>query len=154
MLPDNLIFEKTDFGRAEMSRRGHDLSHGSRRVLILVDGVRRVTDIKAALGPTVDAVATLEVLQAQQYIAVHAAPDANGVPSGHDLEKFTRVQAYLTDFVNGLFGSDGQELVQEISRCTTVPQLRAYGDVCVDTVASFAGKKKADEFAKQLRAML
>lgn len=154
MLPDDLTFEKTEFGRAELSHRGQGLSHGSRRVLILVDGVRRVADIKAALGPTVDAVATLEVLQAQRYIAAHAAPNASAAPSGQDLEKFTRVQKYLTDFVNGLFGSDGQELVQEISRCTTVPQLRAYGDVCVDTVANFAGKKKADEFAKQLRAML
>ncbi|WP_378940770.1 hypothetical protein [Mesorhizobium sp. ANAO-SY3R2] len=153
MLPDDLILEKTDFGRAELSHQGQGLSHGSRRVLILVDGVRRVADIKAALGQTADAVATLEVLLAQRYIAAHAAPDTSAATSGHDTEKFTRVKTYLTDFVNGLFGSDGQELVQEISRCTTVPQLRAYGDVCVDTVASFAGKKKADEFAKQLKAM-
>lgn len=154
MQPSDVVFEKTDAGRAEVTQRKLGLSPGARQILILVDGTRTVAAIKSALPQTGDADVALLDLKARGCIAVRMAPAATAETAEQLKEKLDGVKAYLVDFVNNLVGSDGKELVDEIGRCSTMAQLRAYGDVCAEMVGNFAGKKKADEFLRQLRSYL
>lgn len=74
------IFVKTLFGRAELAVRSHGLSLLERRVLILADGTRSVTQLQAMMATPLDAM--LEQLQAL-HLLVPEGGEQNNSLSGH-----------------------------------------------------------------------
>jgi hypothetical protein len=179
---DLAIFTKTDTGRLEVQSRGLNLDLMTRRLLILVDGKRRVAEI-GPLVPGQDVVAMLrrlfelrciELLDAGQAKAAAApapaaAPDAAGNSGGADAflaslpdpsartpQDVEKARNVMTNTVNTVFQPNTRlTLLKAIQACQTPQDARGVYAHWRETIESSSiGKKRLPEFQKMLAKVL
>lgn len=133
-----VICLKTDKGRAEIAARSDALSPLQRRVLILVDGKKSVSDLSAfvRVGELEGALAHLlalgmvassnEVSIQQDPVAPgFAAADATQAPRpATSLAHFKDVREQASVFVRTSLGTSGEPIWQAIDRSSSPEELR------------------------------
>jgi hypothetical protein len=151
--PDlRLVYAKTTDGTAEIPGRQHDLSNVERRILILIDGQRRLADLPpfarpGDLGPIIDK------LQAHGLIRLAGIVEGPLIsPLLPDPEQ-TRLQlARVRDMLGGAFerelGNDGRVLEARLQDSISVEVARRVVREGIDTVARLRGKAVADRLAE------
>ena len=143
-----LIFVRTEKGEAELTSRAHGLVHGSRFVLILVDGksaVSRILDKGAGLP---DISGTLEELARSGFIRtteeVHRA--------GAQLQDPKREMILLAE---KLLGKQGARVVKKIQETNDNPHDLAHtAEQCKKLIKLLIDDKKADEFVRRSNELL
>lgn len=132
------IFLKTDTGRTEITRRAANLNPVQRRLLIVIDGKKTVTEL-AALARIGELPAALERLHQLGLIEAPGVPVpmqepvapgfSPAVPSeapraATSPEHFIVVRQDASDYLLARLGASGQPICDAIDRCNSPEELR------------------------------
>ena len=132
------IFLKTDKGRAQVSERSGQLSPVQRRLLIVIDGKKTVTELGALvrsdeLLPALDHLLGLGLTEAPGAPEPMVAPVASGFAASRpgdlpraatSVEHFTGIRQQASDFVRERLGKPGEPICAAIDRCSSPEELR------------------------------
>jgi len=154
--PDpRLVFAKTPLGSDEMTQRALGLSNAARRVLILVDGKRRLLDITPFVRPG-EIEGIVEELQALGLIALAGIADA--LTDEELRERERRQRDALRALQRALAGAFARELGQEglvldarVRDCVDMDVARRLLRDAVETVARRRGEKAAERLLRTIR---
>ncbi|HUN91455.1 MAG TPA: hypothetical protein VMU33_05335 [Burkholderiaceae bacterium] len=173
-IDERVVFAKTAEGIAEVRARAFGLSLSARRVLIMVDGTRSVSELSPLLRPgEIDAV--LMQLESMRLV-FRVDPDAQGVEDGP--EEQAGAPARLNDGaapgsepvaeeshmatvdgakrravreLNERLGPDAETMAIRIEQCRGVDELRDRLREAERLVAGFLGESAAQEFVRAMR---
>lgn len=155
--PDpRLVFAKTPLGSDEMTQRALGLSNAARRVLILVDGRRRLLDITPFVRPgEIDGI--VEELQALGLIVLAGIADA--LTDEELREREARQRETLRALQRALEGAFARELGKEglvldarVRDCVDLDVLRRLLRGAVETVERKRGQRCAERLLRTIRA--
>ena len=159
---------KTDKGRAEVAARSDALSPLQRRVLILVDGKKTLTDLGSfvRVGELDDALAhllALGMVAATDAVSTEQAPVAPGYAAAEPTEAprpatspahFLAVRGQASAFVRESLGSPGEPICNAIDRCNSPEELRKM----LRGIEIFVGQRLSAEttqaFARRFGALM
>ncbi|MBN8506343.1 MAG: hypothetical protein J0L58_17905 [Burkholderiales bacterium] len=148
----NALYRKTPAGQAEVASKAHALPPRARSLLIMIDGKRSLTDLRAMLGPAVDeAIALLEregLVEALREAptpsaAPPVAPPAPAAPAAPDLAQIRRESARA---VTDALGPMGDGVALRIEKAKDFDQLRAALRLAADSIENIGQRRRAEEF--------
>jgi len=150
-----LVFAKTAAGVDEIAHRRHGLSSAARRILILIDGHRRLSDLPpftrpGELGPVVHQLASLGLI-ALAGIADDPSPDELRERQRREREALTRLQMALRGEFERELGGDGLVLEARMRDCVSLDVLRMLLREAVDHVGRLRGREAADRLLAVIR---
>lgn len=158
------IFAKTHKGHEEMEHRSGGLHPRLRRLLILIDGVRRSAELSSMLSDSrfEDTLAQLrdegyiELRSPQAHPVVDLAPadttSTRPAASG-DLELARNFMTNTLKAYNGPYNKLG--LIQRIHGCGNLDELRSlFSDWLSSINETHAGRKRAQELTERLQAVM
>lgn len=176
---DNVVYAKSSKGVAEVAERKGGLSLSARRILIMVDGKRSVSDLAPLLRPgEIEGVVAL--LEAQGYIerppdpgAPHFAPPSpapagaalrpagpptldvptggHEIPEERNLVTIDEAKRRAVRELHDRLGPDADLIATRIERCKTSEELRDRLREAERLVAGFLGETAAQDFVRALR---
>ena len=165
----DLIFDKTDKGREEISTRKHHLAPRLRSLLVLVDGKHRTEDLLrkvAGLGLNEQALAELrenafiEAVDTAPVAAATAPTEpveaaAQPVRGGDSLaeegeSQFQTLYNFFSETIRSTLGLRGYALQLKVERCSSIDDFRALRQSYLDAVL----KAKGNEMMLSLRDRL
>lgn len=160
---DTRVFEKSRSGQTEMAERRGALTLSMRRVLIMVDGKRTVTDL-APLVRTGEIDGIIESLAAQGYIrlaeAQPTAPNtsswqsttgyAGGATDSSHTMSLDEARRRAVREIRELLGPDADALALRIEHATP-DELRAFLREAERLIAAARGERAAQAFLQALR---
>lgn len=157
--PDNrLVYAKTPAGTAEITERRHGLSQPARRILILIDGQRRLGDLLAfsRAGELVELIGQLEALGlvALAGIADTFTQDELRERAQQEEAAIARVKQELEGAFEQELGDAGQVLDARVADSVNLDVIRAILRDAIDTVQSRKGERAARALAERLRPLL
>lgn len=132
------IFSKTEAGRLEVAQRSDALNAMQRRLLIVMDGHKTLSDLSALVRPG-ELDSALSVLSTQGLVEVLGAPlpltpaVAPGFTPAHPDQAprpathrpaFIVVRQQAADFVRERLGQQGEPICDAIDRCDSPVELR------------------------------
>jgi hypothetical protein len=147
-LDHRLVFAKTPAGAAEIAERSSGLPGAARRILILIDGRRRLGDLPAFVRPNeLDPI--IEDLAARGFIvlagiAEDAAEEELRERQRRQHESLVRLQGALAGVFERELGAPGLILDARLRDCVSLDVLRTLLREAVDTVQSRRGRAAAD----------
>jgi hypothetical protein len=160
------IFQKTDKGREEISKRTHRVEAKRRTLLILVDGQSDAASLAEKVAHMGDAMAMLGSLWSEGFIepvgeapaaAPEAAPAATSVPGASAVPGTGAVPGTLEQLkraactqIERLMGPDGDALALKLEKTATREEFFAEARKARDALKAFLGPKKAEIFAKAI----
>ncbi len=149
-----LVFAKTPEGSAELTGRSHGLSTVERRILILIDGQRRLADLPpfarpGEIGPIIDK------LQSHGLIRLAGIAD-DPIPSPDDQADRVRAQlAQVRGQLAGSFerelGADGRILEARLRDSISLEVARRVVRDAIEAIAERRGRDAADRLASVSR---
>ena len=157
--PDSrLVYAKTPAGTAEITERRHGLSQPARRILILVDGQRRLGDLFAfsRAGELVELIGQLEALGlvALAGIADTLTQDELRERAQQEQAAIAQVKQELDGAFEKELGEAGQVLDARIADSVNLDVIRTILRDAIDTVHSRKGERAAQALAERLRPLL
>ncbi len=156
-LDPRLVFAKTESGAAEVAARAHKLSISERRILILLDGRRRLADLPpfarpGELAPIVDRLESCGLI-ALAGIAEDVAPREDDLRR----QKERAVQARLLTALDGAFerevGAAGLILEARLRDCVNLEVFRRVLREAIDTVERMRGREAAERLLVLVRPL-
>ncbi len=160
------VFQKTDKGREEISKRTHRVEAKRRTLLILVDGQSDAANLAEKVAHMGDAMAMLETLWSEGFIeplgeapaaAPEAAPATTSLPGASTAPGASAVPVTLDQLkraactqIERLMGPDGDALALKIEKTATREEFLAEARKARDALKAFLGAKKAETFAKAI----
>jgi len=165
-LPPDLLFRKTDLALDELGSRSRRLNARQRQILILLDGHRRLAQLRRML-PDADLADQLDTLEASGFIerAVRARDGPIDIPAivpetmpspmpsshvaegrGDDPEPLPRVRQRLVRALLDIAGPNGDVLATRIERCSTIDELRSLVAPAASIVEAVAGLPASEQF--------
>ena len=170
---DDDIFDKTDSGRDELRTRAAGLNQRTRSILIMVDGVRSVGDLRTAiarLSAPEDSLATLLNLGliVRAPGASARAPDARDEPKAadadagedvvahrpHDPERFRVAKKFMNDTVVDALGIRAFMFTLKLEKCATLSDLAALAPEYSRLLVKAKGGEVAGALRTRLRSLL
>ena len=153
-----LVYAKTDAGSAEISERTLGLSHLMRRILIVIDGQRRLGDLPNFARPG-DLGNIIEELQTRGLIQLSGIADD---PPGNEriarAEEDLRVLGELKVVLRGAFeaelGAVGQVLDARLADCVSLDVLKRVLREGIDSIARRRGEAAARRLISLVRPLL
>lgn len=150
-----LVFGKTPAGVDEITRREHGLSSAARRILILIDGHRRLSDLPpftrpGDLEPLVDQLASLGLI-ALAGIADDPSPEEVQQRQRREREALMHLQQRLRGEFERELGGDGLVLEARLRDCVSLDLLRVLLREAVDQVARQRGREAAERMLAVIR---
>lgn len=163
----SVVFAKTVKGQEEMEKRSAGLSPRVRRVLIFIDGVRSVDDLRAMVAAD-DLTHTLGMLEEDGFIELKSAPvaagkakPAEGLPgitsfrTLHEWdapENLAKARNFMTNTLNVFVGSLGaSSLIDRLQKAAGHPELRALFDEWYHAiVVTRDGRREAESLRSRL----
>lgn len=150
-----LVFAKTAAGTEEITYRQHGLSSAARRILILIDGHRRLSDLPpftrpGELEPLVDQLASLGLI-ALAGIADDPSPDEVRERQRREREALVHLQQGLRGEFERELGADGLVLEARMRDCVSLDLLRLLLREAVDQVARHRGRDAAERMLGVIR---
>ena len=157
MLDESLVFQKTEAGAAEMATPALGLPPKLRRALIVVDGMRSVSDLAPMFRPG-EVEPILMDLQARGLVTltggvVAVAADRAGAgeaPGAITADVFEEVRRQAMREVSHRLGPNGDTLALKIERCRTPEELRVALREAEKILASFLGAEYGRTFAQKI----
>lgn len=157
MLDENLVFQKTAAGAAEVAASALGLPARLRRALILVDGAKPVSEL-APLFRAGEVDAILLDLQAKGLVALAGGalaqpapePAAGEHPAAVTPEQFEEVRRRAMREISDRLGPNGDTLALKIERCATPEELRVALREAETILASFLGAEYGRSFARKI----
>ena len=157
MLDESLVFQKTEAGAAEMATPALGLPPKLRRALIVVDGMKSVSDLAPMFRPG-EVEPILMDLQARGLVTltggvVAEAADRTGAgesPGAITADVFEEVRRQAMREVSHRLGPNGDTLALKIERCRTPEELRAALREAEKILASFLGAEYGRTFAQKI----
>lgn len=166
-----VIFAKTSKGQDEIDKRTAGLSPRIRRVLILIDGVRNIDDIRNMVAAD-DLTHTLGMLEEDGFIEMKTAPaksngsaapaKANGGLPGvtefrtlHEWdapENLAKARNFMTNTLNVFVGTLGaSSLLDRLQKANNLPELRSMFDEWYHAiVVTRDGRREAEALRSRL----
>lgn len=150
-----LVFAKTPRGSDAIARRDDGLSAAARRILILIDGRRRLMDLAPFARPG-DLEPIVEDLQARELIVlagIAEAPDEReiGERRRREREAIASMQRVLAGAFAHELGADGLVLDARLRDCVSLEVMRRLLREAVDTVARHRGEQAAQRLLARIR---
>jgi hypothetical protein len=153
------LFEKTEKGREEIATRNHKLPPKLRALLFLVDGRRRVRDLRGASAGTESLIAelvsggyivplTAPAPTAPRIRLVRSNPSPQPAATGLDLARSVAVR-----LLQEAIGRDA-DFAPRLARCLTSEDLLAHAERYAIVIGSVRNKNLGDAFLAQVRAAL
>jgi hypothetical protein len=157
MLDESLVFQKTEAGAAEMATPALGLPPKLRRALIVVDGMKSVSDLAPMFRPG-EVEPILMDLQARGLVTltggvVAEAADRTGAgeaPGVITADVFEEVRRQAMREVSHRLGPNGDALALKIERCRTPEDLRVALREAEKILASFLGAEYGRTFAQKI----
>jgi hypothetical protein len=153
-----LVFAKTDPGTLEVTERALGLSQTARRVLILIDGQRRLSDLSGMARPG-ELVRVIEELQGKGLIRL------TGIAEGPNVEDIRArdqhlavVVAELKKALDGKFyvelGNTGHIFDERVKDCVNLDVMRRVLREGIDAVSFKNGDRAAQNLVSIVRPIL
>jgi len=147
------VFSKTPRGSAELEQRSLGLTFMCRRLLIMVDGKRTLGELIHDLGGSMDVLAMLEKLVANDLVAAPAGAVMRRPEGPHAIELGPK--ARLCELADSLLGSAAAKISAKITACGDgAEELNACVDACVRLIRLTIDETKAAEFKRQASTIL
>lgn len=156
-LDPRLVFAKTPQGSGAIAQRRDGLSAAARRVLILIDGRRRLMDLAPFVRPG-DLEPIVEDLIARELIVLAGIADA---PDQRELdERLRRERETIAQMKRALAGAferelaaDGLVLDARLRDCVSLEVMRRLLREAVDAIARHRGEDAAARLLARIRAV-
>jgi len=155
--PDpRLVFAKTPLGRDEVVQRDLGLSSSARRILILVDGRRRLLDLAPfARQGEIDAI--VDELQARGLIALSGIADTITEDeleerSRRQRETLEALQAALAGAFVRELGAQGLVFDARVRDCVSLDVMRRLLREALDAVARERGERAIEPLLRTIRS--
>ncbi len=164
----NVVFAKTEHGRAELTNRSGKLTPRERRVLILVDGRNTVDDIRDLVNAD-DLTHTLGMLEEAGLIELHGKRQPDGgvaqanealpsitafspLPAVHDEKRFDMARHFMINTIKTFCGRDDHFSLQyDIFNAGNHEKLRTYFDPWYNAIVkTIQGRRRAEELRAEL----
>ena len=159
----NPTYFKTRKGQEEIEGRSGGLTPRARRLLIMIDGKRDQSEVRALIAdPNLDE--TLVMLEREGYVApVNEAPapqpviaDASAAPAAFDPKQFDMARNFMMNTItkfNGPYNKLG--LIKKVHESSRPEDLRGLFDEWLRAICETRmGKRRAEELKVRLRAVL
>lgn len=157
------LLRKTPAGQAEVTAKAHALPPRARSLLIMIDGKRGMSDLRAMLGPQVDEAA--ELLQREGLVEVvdkavtAPAPldpqppgdddDAPAPPVPPDPVDWQEQRAEAARAVTQVLGPMGDDTALRLERCKTEADLQAALRRAADLLDIAASREQSASFRRR-----
>jgi hypothetical protein len=153
-----LVFAKTDPGTLEVTERKLGLSQTARRVLILMDGQRRLSDLAGMARPG-ELVLVIEELQSKGLVRL------SGIAEGPNIEDIRArdqqlmvVVSELKKALDGKFhaelGNTGHIFDERVKDCVNLDVMRRVLREAIDAVSFKNGDRAAQHIVSLVRPIL
>lgn len=147
-----VVLAKTEKGLHEIEHRGAALTAAARRVLILVDGQRSVSDLMHELAHHADVAALLDQLQQLGLVHTIGKPDAAAI-SANAADSRREVLAQMAETLLG--NARGAKVLAKLrSAPDAQAELSAAVDACVRLIRLTIDERLADDFKSQAALIL
>jgi hypothetical protein len=170
-MDDDDVFDKTASGRDEMRSRSREIPQRVRSVLIMIDGVRTVGDLRHAAERLTAPADTMESLQALGLIVLTrsgsvsrvapvpapAAPVVVDVviPAGvNDPERFRVAKKFMNDTAVDALGLRSFMFTLKLEKCATLPDLAELAPEYARLLTKAKGAEVAGALSTRLRALI
>ena len=169
---DNDIYGKTEAGLAEVRTRGAGVSQRLRSVLIMVDGERRVGELRQAAatlglpGDALDSLAKLQLITLRREAASRPAasapapgpiaapaPPPSALPAD-PVERFRVAKSFMNDAVVDALGLRAFMFTLKLERCGTVADVASLTDECVKLLSKARGPDAGRIFGARMRTLV
>ena len=150
-----LVFVKTAAGSAEVAERSHGLSGAQRRILILLDGRRRLADLPPfarprELEPIIADLATRGLI-ALAGIADDPSPEEAQAHEERQRAVLVRLRGTLAGAFELELGTDGRILEARLRDCVSLDVLRQLVREAVETIRRARGDAAAERVLDRVR---
>ncbi len=142
------LYRKTAAGQAEVGSKAHALPPRARSLLIMVDGKRSLSDLRAMLGPAVDE--SIALLQREGLVEALAStvPQPVPVPAPAaavvvDLDRLRREAAHA---VTDALGPMADAVALRIERAKDADQLRSALKLAAEALDNIGPHARAEAF--------
>ena len=153
-----LVFAKTDAGVSEVSDRAQGLGQTARRLLILIDGQRRLSDLSGLARPG-EIVTVIEDLQSKLLIRLV------GIAEGPSPEEIlareqdraavvTELKKALANKFHAELGNSGHVFDERVTDCVNLDVMRRVLREAIDAVLFNNGDKAAQNIVSIVRPIL
>ena len=171
---DNDIYGKTEAGLAEVRTRGAGVSQRLRSVLIMVDGERRVGELRQAAatlglpGDALDSLAKLQLITLRREAAARPAASASAPAPGpiaapalpppalpaDPVERFRVAKSFMNDAVVDALGLRAFMFTLKLERCGTVADVASLTDECAKLLSKARGPDAGRIFGARMRTLV
>jgi hypothetical protein len=166
---DEDVLDKTDSGRDELRTRAAGLSQRARSILIMVDGVRTVGDLRVAIerlsapADTLDSLLELALVvqtrtaPARLVQSDPAVPDAEEpivAASTIDPERFRVAKKFMNDTVVDALGLRAFMFTLKLEKCATLADLAQLAPEYSRALVKAKGAEVAGALRTRLRELL
>lgn len=167
---DDDVFDKTQSGRDEMRSRSREMSQRARSVLIMVDGVRTVRELRHAAERLTAPADTMETLLALGLIVqtrsapaprvtapTPAAPvvaEAAIVAGANDPERFRVAKKFMNDTVVDALGLRSFMFTLKLEKCASLSDLAGLSPEYSRLLTKAKGPEVAGALSTRLRSLL
>lgn len=163
-MADNAIYAKTEQGVAEIAARSQSLSSQLRRLLILIDGVKTIDELRNFVRPREDLEKYCDELyhrgliapaQDASYAVPSFAADVTAAdeeianrsddtaPERSNAQRYAEGQRFMTTTIADNLGMKSFMFTLKIEKCSSVEDLLALLDAYEAALAKAAGDEKA-----------
>lgn len=153
-----LVYVKTPAGAAEITERRLGLSPAARRILIVIDGQRRLADLMAFARAGELGVLIAE-LESKGLVALASVADTDGVAEREEqIQREREVLARLRASLAGVFvkelGAGGEVLEARIRDCVSLDVLKRVLREGIDAVSAQCGEDGARRVIALIKPVL
>lgn len=153
-----LVYMKTPAGVAEIAERKLGLSPAARRILIVIDGERRLSDLPAFARPG-DLGGLIEELESRGLVSLAGIADDPDdterlAQSQRDRDALLALKKSLTGVFVAELGAGGQVLEARIGDCVSLEVLKRVLREGIDTVSARGGEEAARRVITLVRPIL
>jgi hypothetical protein len=152
-LDPRLVYAKTDAGFAEITARELGLSAGARRVLILLDGKRAISQLPGFVRPG-DMANIVDQLETLGLIALIGISESAPADSNLDNEMLARLRPRFKDMFGRELGVVGKVFDARVSDAVTMDVLRNVLREGIDHIKQHGDPNSARRMIDYVRAVL
>jgi hypothetical protein len=143
------LYRKTAAGQAEVGSKAHALPPRARSLLIMVDGKRSLSDLRAMLGPAVDE--SIALLQREGLVEALASAVPQPVPAPAaavvvDLDRLRREAPPPAHAVTDALGPMADAVALRIERAKDADQLRSALRLAAEAIDNIGPHARAEAF--------
>jgi hypothetical protein len=148
-----LVYAKTEAGVKEITGRTLGLSQGARRVLILLDGKRALSQLPGFVRPG-DLVNIVDQLESSGLVTLVGISDTAPAGQDNDLETLSRLRPRFKEMFFRELGSVGKVFDARVNDAVTLDVLRAALREGIDYIKEYADPNTARRLVDYVRAVL